>query len=154
MNAAENYILYFCDNYSFQVQYCLAVLLIVLSLYGFISSRRLPVTPGLYPSFGYSSFLDQSSEPERGLTVLTLWTFLVFSAVLLLTNFPTALLQYSAAELLNLHILSAVPPLVLHLCPDFSHLPRRKYVNYFNTDDSTPINFIWSSSRCHLREIP
>lgn len=65
----------------------------------------------------------------------------------------TGLLQYSAAELLRLHLhLSAPRPAVLHLHPDIAFPPHRGCIHRgscrsFQVDTSKTINSIWSNFR-------
>lgn len=84
---------------------------------------------------------------------------LMWIAVLLLTSSSSALLQYSAAELLKLRFsptASAFRSPTLHPGPENARIPRRRYLHRgsrrsFNIDDSTLINSFWSSSRCQPR---
>ena len=89
---------------------------------------------------------------------LIMWIYLTVRFVLLwavlsiILNPSSALLQYTAAELLQLRFHPPDPPPMQRFCPDIAPPPYRKYTHRgsrrsFHIDDSTAINSIWSTTR-------
>ncbi|KAK3505547.1 hypothetical protein QTP70_021834 [Hemibagrus guttatus] len=79
-------------------------------------------------------------------------TVLVWTALSLIFHPLTAVIQYSAAELLQLRFPQSELPPALQAHLDIVRLPRRKYIHRgslrsFHYDDSKAIKSFWSSSR-------
>lgn len=90
-----------------------------------------------------------------------MWIYLTVRLVLLWTilsivlNPSSALLQYTAAELLQLRFHAPGPP-PMRYYPNIASPPYRKYTHRgsrrsYHIDDSTAINSIWSTTRHRLR---
>lgn len=100
---------------------------------------------------GFASPLGQQSS-LCGPANSTLWSVLVWTLLSPFHQPVAGLLQYSAAELLQLRVHLPEPPLAaLHLHRDIALLPHRRYIHRgsrwnFNIDSSKAIQSLWSTT--------